>query len=724
VEVFLRLWRHPELRTANVEAWLYRVAVRVGLVAHHASDNAGHTRVIRAEQCIDVQRLAVGVDLRDGFRGRAHDIRDAAWGRFVTKQNLEVRLWIVFRHRENQLRIRPESTMFRQENVRGAAFLTALGSCCILSGRSGEDDLDSLASGKPAWKYRYVMAGFALSAMLLILGVVGRAGSSAQPKGKLHFEISFPESQSPRPLDGHIMLGIATDNSREPRFQLREEEAQSAQFFGLDVDGWKPDSPAVIDGSALGYPIISLDQLPAGDYYVQAVLNVYETFHRSDGHTVKLPPDMGEGQQWSSKPGNLLSKPELIHLDPGVNNVVRTNLTEKIPPIPPARDTKYIKHLRIESKLLTAFWGRPMYLGATVLLPEGFEEHPTAHFPILVHQSHFEQDWEFFVDKVPESATGEHLLRYLQFANRFYQDWTSGRLPRMLIVSIQHANPYYDDSYAVNSANLGPYGDAITQELIPEVEKRFRGIGQPWARALEGGSTGGWESAASQIFYPDFYNDAYCFCPDPIDFRAYQAVNIYEDKNAFWMDGLFAQVPRAEMRTTTGELLAVMEPSVRREEVMGTHGRSTEQWGIWQAVFSPVGADGYPKPIWNPSTGAIDPQVAAYWKEHYDLRNILQRDIATLGPKLVGKLHFTVGEMDTWYLNNAVHLMQNFVDSPENPFRIADFEYGAGKPHCYMGGGDVSDVESYGTVYQRIMPPIARRMTATAPKGADMSWKY
>ena len=541
--------------------------------------------------------------------------------------------------------------------------------------------------------------------------------------GKLRFEITFPDTLSAKPLDGHIMLGISADRASEPRYQLREEEASSAQFFGLDVVSWKPAAPAVVDAKTLGYPMASVDQVPAGDYYIQAVLNVYETFHRSDGHTVKLPPEMGEGQQWFNKPGNLLSRPQLIHVDPHNNGVIPIALTDRIPAIEPAQDTKYLKHIRIQSKLLSAFWGRPIYLGATVLLPEGFDEHASAHYPLLVHQGHFEPDWEFFQEKVP--ATGkDEVLHFLKFANRFYQDWTSGRLPRMLILSIQHANPYYDDSYAVNSANVGPYGDAITEELIPEVEKRFRGIGQWWARALEGGSTGGWEAAASEIFYPDFYNGAYSACPDPVDFRAYQAVDLYADRNAFWQQGPFGKVPRAEMRSATGEILAVMEPAVRREEVMGTHGRSTEQFGIWQAVFSPVGPDGYPKPIWNPATGVIDREVAAYWREHYDLRYILERDIAALGPKLVGKLHFTVGDMDTWYLNNAVHLMQDFVDSPKNPYRIADFEYSPGKAHCYMGGGDITNEESFGTLYQRILPRIARHMAETAPAGADMSWKY
>jgi hypothetical protein len=603
--------------------------------------------------------------------------------------------------------------------------------CCILSGLTWRIVLnfDSVQKSSSNCNH-FIFAVLLLLGSALLSGVSASAQASpAKAAIKLRFEISFPESFSGgKVLDGHVILGISTDKTSEPRFQLREEEASSAQFFGLDVDDWKPGAAAVIDYTTLGYPLVSLEQLPPGDYYVQAVLNIYEAFHRADGHTVKLPPDMGEGQQWFTKPGNLLNKPQLIHIDPQAGNVIRISLTEKIPPIEPAKDTKYIKHIRIESTLLTKFWGRPMYLGATVLLPEGFDEHPTAHYPLLVHQGHFEPDWDFFLERAPEPGKAEapkgENLQFLQYANRFYQDWTSGRLPRMLLMSIQHANPYYDDSYAVNSANVGPYGDAITQELIPEVEKRFRAIGEPWARALEGGSTGGWEAAASQIFYPDFYNDSYAFCPDPIDFRAYQAVNIYADKNAFWQESTFAKVPRAEMRTSTGEIVAIMEPTVRREEVMGTHGRSTEQFGIWQAVFSPVGADGYPKPIWNPSTGAIDSEVAAYWKEHYDLRYIMERDIATLGPKLAGKLHFAAGDMDTWYLNNAVHLMQNFVDSPKNPFRVADFEYSPGKPHCYMGGGDVSNVESFGTVYERIMPQIARRMTATAPAGADMSWKY
>jgi hypothetical protein len=556
-----------------------------------------------------------------------------------------------------------------------------------------------------------------------ILGTCISAAAEKKVAEKLRFEISFSPTLNSQALDGRLMLGLSKDDKEEPRFQLQEEEAKSQQFFAVDVEGLAPGKAALIDVTALGFPIPSTADLPAGDYYVQAVLNIYETFRRADGHTLKLPPDMGEGQQWNKKPGNLYSKPQKMHIDPN-GGVIRITLSEKVPPIEPPKDTKYIKHVRIQSKLLTEFWGRPMFIGAHVLLPAGFEEHPNAHYPVVVYHDHFSPDFRFFSEQPPSAGQKAPELEFAKSKYQMYLDWTSGRLPHMIIIDPIHANPYYDDSYAVNSANVGPYGDAIVKELLPAVEKQFRAIGQPWARVLVGGSTGGWETLADQVFYPDDFNGAWCFCPDPIDFHAYQSVNIYDDKNAFWVEGEWSRIPRTEMRDTKGNVLATMEPTVRREEVMGTHGRSTEQFGIWQAVFSPVGQDGYPKPIWDPTTGAIDKGVANYWREHYDLTHIMERDWATLGPKLSGKLHFAVGDMDTWYLNNAVHIFDDFVSSEKNPYKKPDFDYGPRKPHCYTGGASVGVFEAVGTMFQRIMPKMRDQMKATAPKDADMSWEY
>jgi len=524
------------------------------------------------------------------------------------------------------------------------------------------------------------------------------------------FEISFPKEASAAPLDGRVMLVISTKEQREPRFQL-SFTASTQQAFGVDVEALAPGAMAVIDGTTLGYPRESLQDIPAGDYYVQAVLNIYETFQLASGHTVKLPPDKGEGQHWQRKPGNLYSKTEKVHLDAAADQTIRLSLTEKIPDVAAAEpDTKWVKHVKMRSELLSRFWGRPVELGAVLLLPDGWEEHPAAHYPLIVFQSHFNRGLGMGFSSVPGPGTGY----------KFYRDWTAGRMPRVIIMTIQHATPYFDDSYAVNSANAGPYGDAITQELIPYVEKTFRGIGQGWARAVYGGSTGGWESLASQVFYPDFYNGAWVFCPDVVDFRAYMTMNLYEDKNAFWVEGPFARVPRPAMRQADGLLQSTMEQMNRYELVQGTKSRSGEQLDAWQAYFSSVGEDGYPQPVFDKRTGEIDHKVAEYWKERYDLTHIMQRDWKTLGPKLAGKLHVCVGDADSFYLDRAVHLLQDFMETTTEPYYRGTFDFGQRKPHCYAGNFDPQV-----GMNQHYLPEMVKHMEETAPKGADVgSWKY
>jgi len=558
----------------------------------------------------------------------------------------------------------------------------------------------------------------------------------------LRFEISFPKEQSATPLDGHVLLLISDNNDKEPRFQLSYNTVESQEALGVDVDQLSPGATAVVDDSTLGYPAVSLKDIREGDYWVQAVINIYETFHLSNGHTLKLPPDKGEGQHWQTKPGNLYSKPQKIHLDPKSSQTIRISLTEKIPPIQDEvkdvdsllgwdasndqhaiADNRWVKHIRLQSDVLTKFYGRPTYIGAVVLVPDGFDEHPDAHYPLIVEQDHFARGLPgllAFRTTVPSDNLKGAELFLAKVGYKLYQDWTSGRVPRVIVMSIQHATPYFDDSYAVNSANVGPYGDAITQELIPYVEKQFRGIAQGWARAVYGGSTGGWESLASQVFYPDFYNGAWVFCPDVVDFRAYVTTNIYEDKNAYWTETPYVREPRPAMRKADGALLSTMEEMNRYELVFGTHDRSGEQFDIWEAVFSPVGEDGYPKRIFDKRTGQIDHEVAKYWKEHYDLSAIMQRDWKTIGPKLAGKLHLYVGESDTFYLDRAVHLLKDFLDNTTDPYYQGTFDFGMRKPHCYTG-----DFDRAVGLNQHYWPEMVQHMEKTAPAGADLkSWKY
>ena len=576
----------------------------------------------------------------------------------------------------------------------------------------------------------------AVAALLVLAAAVAPVAAADTAKG-LRVAVSYPASLDRGPIDGRLLLLLSTDPSAEPRFQVSDiDAARSQQAFGIDVESWKPGEEKLFDAAVLGYPADSLAQVKAGSYRVQALLHRYETFHRADGHVVKLPMDRGEGQQWNRAPGNLLSRPREVGIDPSKDETVRVELDSTIPPIEPPKDTRYVKHVRIQSERLTRFWGRPMYLGAVVLLPYGFDEHPQARYPLAVFHGHFPATFEGFRETPPDPGLKCTYSDRFQLecynrieqdeAHQLYEDWTSPGFPRFLVVEIQHANPYYDDSYAVNSENLGPYGDAIQHELVPEVEKRFRGLAQPWARFLYGGSTGGWEALAVQVLYPDQWNGCWAACPDPIDFRAYTTTNLYEDPNAYWMEGPFGRVPRPSHRNWLGHVSATLEQTNRCELVLGTKGRSGQQFDIWEAVYSPVGPDGYPKRIFDKRTGAIDRAVAAYWRENYDLGHILRRDWSKgLGRKLEGKISIYVGDMDNYYLNNAVYLVEDSLKQLRDPAYGGEVDYGDRAEHCWNGDHTRPNAISRLRYVQMFAPKMVERMEKTAPPGADLkSWRY
>jgi hypothetical protein len=563
----------------------------------------------------------------------------------------------------------------------------------------------------------------------------GWARAEIQPSAnKLSFVMTLSPAEQKAAEDGRMLLALSTDGSDEPRMQINLSP-NTQIVFGVTVDGLKPGAPVVIDGAAFGWPVQNLSQLPPGDYYVQAVFNRYETFHRSDGSVVKLAPDRGEGQHWNLAPGNLYSKPVKLHLDPTRPQRVAILLDQKIPPIARKTDTTYVRHVRITSELLSKFWGRPVELGAHVLVPEGFDSHPESHYPLMVFHGHYPDDISGFretppdPDLKPDYSDRFHIAGYNRIqqeeAYKFYQTWKSPNFPRYLVIEIEHANPYYDDSYAVDSANLGPYGEAINRELIPYIEQKFRGIGQGWARFTYGGSTGGWEALATQVFYPDDYNGSFAACPDPVDFHAFTLIDLYDDPNAYVLQGAHRAIERPGMRTYLGEVTATQRDSNYYELALGDHGRSGEQYDIWQAVFSPQGPDFYPKPIFDKMTGIIDHEVAGYWRDHYDLTHIIQRDWATLGPKLTGKIHLYVGIGDNYQLNDAVYRAEDVLTALKDPPANAEVDYGPRNEHCWNGDHTLPNYLSrlhYNTFY---LPKILDRIAKTAPKGADLtSWRY
>ncbi len=484
-----------------------------------------------------------------------------------------------------------------------------------------------------------------------------RSGSaSGLAAGSIRFAVSIDPAVRAEPASGRILFLLSRSEKFNPSMN-------GTPVFGKNVDDLRPGDRVYIDEAAFGYPIRSLRDIPEGEYFVQAWLNIYATFKRSDGKIVKFHMDQGEGQNWRRSPGNLFSDPVKLRIAAaGAAEPAPIVLNRVVPPIPPYQDTMHLKHIKIQSKLLTEFWGRPMEIGANILLPKGYDEHPDVRYPVHYIQGHF-----------PRGNVGRFSEDPNNAANKI---WNSDNMPRFIQVTIEHACPYYDDSYGVNSENAGPYGDAIITELIPLIEKTFRAIGQPWARVLSGGSTGGWISLAMQVFYPDFFGGTWTFCPDPVDFRKYQIVNLYNDKNAYYIEHEWTRVPRGGERDTSGNIIYTQEQENLYEEAIGDRFRSGGQWAIWNAVFAPVAEDGYPKPLWDPVTGKIDKDAVAWAGERYDIRRYLEKNWATIGAKLAGKIHVYCGRMDNFYLNEACYLLQEFLETATNPPYGGEFKYG------------------------------------------------
>ena len=505
------------------------------------------------------------------------------------------------------------------------------------------------------------------------------------------FEISFSRTARAEPVTGRVYVALSRTSSASST-PIQQTGETGVPLFGVNVEGLAPGAPVSIDAGTFGFPVASLRDIPAGTYWAQPFVNVYTKFARADGRTVWMHMDQWEGQNWKRSPGNLYGEPVRITWDPKSPTPIRLVVDKVIPPLVVPADSGSVRRIKLQSAILSKWWGHPIYLGATVLLPKGYDEHPEARYPVVYSEGHFS-------------------LRAPAVGSTPY--WNAAGTPRMIVVTLQHPSPYYDDSYGVNSANNGPFGDAIMQELIPAVESRFRVIGQPWARLLTGGSTGGWISLAKQIMYPDFYGGVWSLCPDAVDFRYHQIVNVYADTNAYWFDRGWMKVDRPTRRRPDGNIQAMMKDENWYELVVGDRSRSGGQWDIWEATFGPVGDDGYPKPIWNKRTGVIDHAVADYWKQRYDLRHILETNWSTLGPKVADKINVYVGDADSYYLNMGVHLLDEMLKKQTSPKFTGEIVFQPMAPHCW------------GPPMNELMAKMTAHMERHAPAGADLRrWRY
>ncbi|MBX9584083.1 MAG: hypothetical protein K2X87_27605 [Gemmataceae bacterium] len=455
----------------------------------------------------------------------------------------------------------------------------------------------------------------ALVVPLAVLG--GLTAPARQPAAGLRFEVRIdPKQVGAEPPSGRVLVGVAPagqtpdfTNYRPPVLPL----------LGADADGFTPDKAVTLDARSVTFPEGSLATLPPGEYSVQAVF--------ATNPDINLP----------HAPGNRYCDPVRVKLDPAAGGTVTLTLDKAYPDQKPD-DTPTVKYLHLPSKLLSDFHRRPMVYRVGVVLPRDFDREPDKKYGLILDIGGFGTRY---------TAAG-----HLPPDGRFVQVVPDGAGP-------------FGDPYQVDSANNGPYGRALTEEVIPYLEKTYR-CGGPGARFTCGASTGGWVSLALQLFYPDTFNGCWSQCPDSVTFERFELIDLYADANAFVNRFGFE---RPSTRTQDGDVISTVRHEVQLEKVLGRRGRwelSGRDWASWNAVYSPRGKNAQPQPVWF-GDGKIDRQVAEEWKK-YDLKFYLEKNWPTLGPKLAGgKVSVWVGDADDYYLNAAVHRLKASAAKLTNP---------------------------------------------------------
>ncbi|MBN2181024.1 MAG: hypothetical protein JW715_03860 [Sedimentisphaerales bacterium] len=453
-----------------------------------------------------------------------------------------------------------------------------------------------------------------LLASLFILDCYSQARASQR---SARIVVTFPANVHPEPVTARVLLFLSASEGREPRYAPNYFDLQPV--YAIDVTNLQPDEEVVfspykfISPDALAFPKM-IERLDQGTYYIQALIDLDNT-----------------RPEFNSGPGNLYSQVVECNLPRSTTDTIKLVTDRVIEAREPQQDTDRVKLVEIRSKLLSDFHGREFKLRAGVVLPEEYNEIPERHFPTLY--------------SVPGFG-GDHRSAWRQ------QEESSLQLIRVYLdpqVPLGH-------SVFADSANNGPCGEALIKELIPEIEKRFRAIPHAYGRFVTGHSSGGWSSLWLQITYPDFFGGCWSFAPDPVDFRAFQTMNIYEDRNGHWTREGY---PRPLARDSENVRVTFLQ--LNRWEYVAGYG---SQLDSFDAVFSPRGADGRPRQMINKLTGTIDPEVAQYWKR-YDIRLILEENWSSLGPKLKGKIHVIAGAWDTYYLKNAVEYLNDFLKTTD-----------------------------------------------------------
>lgn len=502
-----------------------------------------------------------------------------------------------------------------------------------------------------------------LLSLAIVSGVRGEPPPASQraKSARVQFALTFDRKLHPDPFTGRVIVYLDTDLKSEPR--LGYSWTTRRPVFGHDVTNWKPGEPITIQ-PATGYPH-DLADLPPGRYVAQAVM-----------HTNPDVPHSGDA------PGNLYSKPvefELADTDAAEPTTVALKIRRRVKKEEKSLDTPTMKSIKYRSPLLSTFHGRDIFLRAVVELPKEYAEQAERRFPAVY---------------VIPGFGGDHFQTAVLAGMMLRNPKTP-----FVRVSLDATCPLGHHTFA-DSANNGPYGTALVEELIPWLEKEYRLISEASARLLTGHSSGGWSTLWLQISYPDTFGGTWSTSPDPVTFADFTGVNLYDPNTNFYTDA--EGEPRPIMRQN-GRVILLLRDFVRMEDAIGPGG----QMHSFEAVFSPRGPNGRPRPLFDRQTGAIDAETVQAWRKKYDIVEKLRREWPTLGPKLKGKITVIMGEEDNFYLAGAAHRLKDALAELGSDARVI---IEPGKDH-----GSIMMTKPF----QAIMSEMCEKFLAAHPQASE-----
>ncbi|MFK2876610.1 alpha/beta hydrolase [Rhodanobacter hydrolyticus] len=494
-------------------------------------------------------------------------------------------------------------------------------------------------------RHRHLTAALLGCGLLLSVAAQARDAAPTVPAHSFfHVQLGSAETQ---PVSGRLLLfAIAAKDAeaaaKEHGGDGKVEEVDTSPFFptqtavaAREMSRLAPGHAVDVDADEIAFPQ-AWSRLPAGDYYVQAVLDVHHdyNYHGRDGgdlasKVVKLHlpaatmPDLTltdtlpERKAWDI-PKRYMSETSLKHFDEARQH------TQAIDFVSPA---------------LSAFWGRPIHMRGWVMLPPGYDPKAKATYPTVYYTHGYGGD--------ADTLAGSAAMVYGATAEK--------QMPPMIWVFLDQSSPTGTTEFA-DSVNNGPWGVALTTELIPQLEKTYRMDAKSSGRFLQGHSSGGWATLWLQTRYPKIFGGTWSTSPDPSDFHDFTGVDLYAQHANVYRKADGTPYPLVRDH---GKVLATYQQFAQLERVMGPYGG---QMASFEWVFSPKGKDGRPEPMFDRDTGDVDPAVVDYWHDHYDIAYRLSRHWQELAPDLDGKIHLYVGTADTFYLDGAAHKLKAVLD--------------------------------------------------------------